>query len=195
MDCASRGRRSLADEPIVKAVCIAGQIGSGKTMLADAVAASVAGSVRRSFGDTVRRHAEASGRAADRHSLQTVGEHLINHELVDFVAETIGFLSPQTALLVLDGVRHPLALAEIRRQLPRVPVVLVYVQTANEVRQQRAIVRGEDWSSTAHPVESEILDLPLIADLVVGGQDPLAGSVNRVIDLLDLPSDGRRSRA
>jgi adenylate kinase len=150
-------------------VGISGVISSGKSTLAGKLAAALAGETR-SFGAVVRAVAARRGRQETRENLQLTGVELIAEGWLPFVA---ALLDPPvtTDRLVVDGIRHLEAVAELKRQLPEADFLLVSVDPNVGLVATRLQEDGEDPRALEHAVESEIPTVQSAADLVVSGSD------------------------
>jgi dephospho-CoA kinase len=168
----------------VRIVGIAGAIGSGKSELSRTLAREL-NAERVSFGDFVRREAEARGVESTRENLQRLGEQLIDElGAPGFVRRVLTELPPAD-LLVVDGVRH-LAVDEALRMIAA-QYVLVFVAVDDDTRRQRLAERqGHDVDLAAldqHSTEHEVPLLRERAATVVDGTDS-AAAVERARELL-----------
>jgi cytidylate kinase len=161
-------------------IAISGRLRAGKTTLAHGLAEAL-GCPQASFGDYVRAKAREQGLADDRATLQDLGERLIAEEgRPAFCEHTLGLVGAgrDTVPLVVEGVRHADALSTLRELFAPVRVVLVHIETAEQVRRARMQeeVDGEAQLAAVedHSTEqdSKVL-LPGAADVVVSG---LAGT-------------------
>ena len=155
-------------------VCIGGSAGTGKTALASALA-DYFGVKRASFSDVLRDDARNLGVLPTRANLQDLGIARIEagwSPFVEAVTGRVGWPSPCPA--VIEGVRHPDAIRECRRQAGGLPVLFVFLDATEEVRDGRigANGRGRDDPARAtidvHEVEQGIAELRGLADLVLG---------------------------
>ena len=155
-------------------VCIGGSAGAGKSTLASALADHFRVK-RASFSDALREDAWDQGIPPTRANLQDLGIARIQagwSPFVEAVTMRIGWPPPCPA--VIEGVRHPEAIRECRRQAGTLPVLFVYLEATEDVRDQRigARARGRDPARPAidaHEVEREIAHLRSLADLVLKG--------------------------
>lgn len=168
----------------MRIVGIAGAIGSGKSELSHALARELDG-VRLSFGDFVRREAEARDVEPTRENLQRLGEQLIDELGAPEFVRRVLTERPPADLLVVDGVRH-LAVDEALRKLAE-QYVLVFVAVDDETRRRRLVEReGQEVDLAAldqHSTEREVSSLRERAAAVVDGTDS-ATAVERVRELL-----------
>lgn len=159
------------------AVGLAGRIGSGKTTLASELANRI-GCPRAAFGDFVRSVAEMRGLdAEDRTVLQDLGDELISQGWSGFVGAILHQASYTSGPLVIDGIRHRLAIDTLRARLHPTRLIVVAVDASDERRRERLQDRGLDSdgmrSADAHTNESEVdaviraADVILPADLTV----------------------------
>ena len=156
-------------------VCIGGSAGTGKSTLASALADHFRVK-RASFSDVLREDAWHEGIPRTRANLQDLGRARIQagwSPFVEAVTRKVGWPPPCPA--VIEGVRHPDAIRECRRQAGDLPVLLVYLEATEDVRDQRIGARargpGDPARPTidAHEVEREIAHLRSLADLVLKG--------------------------
>jgi dephospho-CoA kinase len=168
----------------LRIVGIAGAIGSGKSELSHALTREL-DAVRLSFGDFVRREAEARGVEPTRENLQQLGEQLIDELGAPDLVRRVLSERPPADLLVIDGVRH-LAVDEALRKIAS-QYVLVFVAVDDETRHRRLVEReGQNIDLAAldqHSTEREVPSLPERAAAVVDGADS-ATAVERVRELL-----------
>jgi dephospho-CoA kinase len=154
-------------------ICLTGGIASGKTTLADALRAALPGAVRLSFGDVVRRRAQATCAEPTREHLQETGLQLIREGWVSFVDELLSGLEGDPAVLVVEGVRHREAVDTLRTRQPTRRLLLVYVEIADQHRQVRLARRAEPDHVLTHNVERDVESLRAVADVVVQGHRPV----------------------
>jgi dephospho-CoA kinase len=152
------------------AVGVAGRIGSGKTTLASKLANRI-GCPRASFGEFVRSVAQARGLdSTDRTALQDLGDELIAEGWTPFVEAVLRHADYSAGPIVIDGIRHRSAIETLRSELDPTPLVVVAVDTSDDVRRERLRDRGlnsDDVSSAdSHANESEVDDVIRAADLV-----------------------------
>lgn len=153
------------------AVGVAGRIGSGKTTLASELANNIE-CPRASFGDYVRSVAQTRGLdVADRTALQDLGDQLIGEgwdAFVDAVLRKAGYASGP---IVIDGIRHRMAIDTLRSRLAPTRLVIAAVDLSDDERRQRLRDRGLDSddvaSADAHANESEVDAVIRAADIVV----------------------------
>lgn len=152
-------------------IMIAGGVRSGKTKLAREIAARYDG-VRVSFGDVVRERTLELGLPDERQFWQQVGEQWVGSEpesLCQLVmAPTAGW-----PVVVVDGVRHVKILGHIQASAKSRQSVLIFVDTAIEVRRARLASDQTDdgiiVGILGHSTESELPFLLRAADFVVDG--------------------------
>lgn len=168
-------------------ICFAGRIGSGKTTISGAVADSL-NWPRVSFGDYVRMIAKNRGLDSDsRDTLRTVGEQLISTEGWDRFCKNVldyGGWIPGSGVVV-DGIRHAEALANIRRITDRVPTFLVFLDLGTSDVFTRARQAGKGIGGCGvpehHSTESQVIEvLPSLADIVLSSDDPIDDLVGYV---------------
>jgi adenylate kinase family enzyme len=161
-------------------LCFCGGIKSGKSTLATAVADRLR-IKKTSFGDFIRARARAKGIEDRREELQALGEATIAELGWDgfcgSVLETGGWKTGDG--IVVDGVRHIAALNALKRLVSPTPVMLVFVNVPEAVRQARADAAGisspmnlaeADRHSTERDVHGS---LRALANIVVDGtQEP-----------------------
>lgn len=161
-------------------LCLAGEIASGKTTLAEALRDSFVGSAQVEFGEVVRRQVSEAGMEPSRQSLQDMGQSLVAADWPSFVALLAGGVAGDPDVLIIDGIRHVQALDALRAQFPNRRTVLVFLDSDDRQRQARLAERGEDASSLSHPVERAIEDVRNIADLVLPAAKTVAEHVQYI---------------
>jgi dephospho-CoA kinase len=166
-----------------------GHMGSGKSTLAQALASSL-GCPLSSFGDVVRDEAEARGVPGTRENLQSIGQELVEKQLVEFceaVIEKAGAWH-RSGLLVIDGLRHSEVVETVRGLVKPVPMYLILVDLPDDERRARLSVREPDVALhpeyELHPTEKSVEDLREIADLVLRGNDLKQTGVDSVLQWL-----------
>lgn len=114
---------------------------TGKSRLSQNVAQALTWP-RASFGDYVRALAARRGLGADRSSLQSIGEQLIEADAEGFCRAVLAAASWRPGQpAVLDGVRHASVLEILRRIATPQPVLLVLVTAHTSVRTRRLAER------------------------------------------------------
>lgn len=164
-------------------VCVSGSIASGKTTVSRALAHQWPHAESRSFGDVVRARARLDGRPLDRPTLQDIGAQLVAEGWSAFVAALTAGTHPDTALLVVDGIRHPAAVEALQARFPEALTRTVYLRADEQVAAARMLERGEPTHTRSHAVESELRDVERHADLVISSALPVA-TIVRIIDAL-----------
>jgi dephospho-CoA kinase len=161
-------------------VGISGGIAAGKTSvalcLADALEAPFA-----SFGNYVRAEAARRQLAADRHSLQEVGEGLITELGWDRFCRAVldhGGVAEGSSSAVIDGIRHVDAFEALKSIASPTPFYLVFLDVPDELRSSRleagGIPREEIALIERHPTERDVSDaLRERASVVVSGSDSI----------------------
>lgn len=164
---------------------IIGKIGSGKSSLSRCLSDTLAWPYA-SFGDYVRSITRQRGLDPSRESLQEVGEDLVATNAKGFCEAVLAQAQwrPGQSLIV-DGIRH-LEIVEILRDLVRPSVMrLVYVKTADSVRESRLADEIEGWQELEtielHSTEEQVATiLPRIVDLTVDGEKPIEELISEV---------------
>ena len=175
-------------------VAVAGAIASGKTELARELARRW-DCPRASFGALVAAEAAARNAGQGRDALQALGSRLID-ELgwSEFCRRTLELAGADSTTdpLVVDGIRHPEALAGLRAYMRTPTVYLVFVECALKVRTDRQRERGATPEEISrwdrHPTEAQLPLLRRVADVVVRGDGPVAASVDAVEGALESES-------
>jgi dephospho-CoA kinase len=158
-------------------IAVAGEIGSGKTTVARALAQALDCQLV-SFGSYIRSLAgRTNPNDLSRHNLQQLSDEIMASIGPAGLTKSVLTFSGwnRTHSLVIDGIRHPDVLAEIRNSVAPMPVFLIYIDVLPELRYQRvaardALSRAElavvDSHSTERDVSTKIREL---ADLVIAG--------------------------
>ncbi len=171
-------------------VGIIGKIRSGKSSLSRGLSEKLSWPFV-SFGDEVRSVARQRGLDPSRETLQEIGEELVATSAQEFCEAVIAQAEWQPGQsLVIDGIRH-LKIVEILRDLVRPSVLrLVYVKTADHVREGRLADELKDRQELSriehHSTEVQVgTILPSLADLVVDGAKPLNSLIREIRTWLD----------
>jgi dephospho-CoA kinase len=175
-------------------IVLSGRTASGKSTLAKALAQALNGTAG-SFGGYVRHLVEQSGGdAADRKTLQDLGQELVEGDPSDFTARFLKFsgYNPTTSALVVDGLRH-LSILKSLKEMIQTPdtFFLIYVDITDTDRYARLKGRGHTNAEIdkieKHPSEIDVLQgLAEAADLRVEGNLPTSDQVNTVVSTLGL---------
>jgi dephospho-CoA kinase len=173
-------------------VCFSGGIASGKTSLAGAVAERLEVPCA-SFGRFVRSTAKTRGLGEERGALQALGESLINELGWDAFCRAVledASWKPDSSIVV-DGIRHEVALKTVRSLAAPVVTKLVYVDVPVEVREARASGRSDEkidlTTAEKHATEKDVQHvLRGMADLIVDGRRDVPSLVDDVKRVLGL---------
>ncbi len=177
----------------MKALIIAfsGLIATGKSELSRSVAAALRWE-RVSFGDYIRSMARQRNMDPIRRNLQTLGEAIILEQGWDSychsVLKQIGWTPGQP--VVLDGLRHSEALDSLKRIASPMEVVLVLLESPDDVRQSRlsardACTHDELEQLDTHSTEVQVSGiLRTLADLILDSNKPITELTSTVIDWL-----------
>jgi dephospho-CoA kinase len=165
---------------------LAGGIATGKSTLARELVRRFAGSTVRAFGDVVRRKAAQDGRGQDRATLQEIGLQLIADGWPTFVDLLLADIQPvHDSTLIIDGIRHVEAIAEIRRRFPTTPVRVVFMRLDALTTEARLIVRDGGVEGLEHTVEADVWRIEQMADLIIDARQSIEesiASVSRVVE-------------
>jgi dephospho-CoA kinase len=156
-------------------VAIAGRTSSGKSTLARRLADSLGWPVA-AFGAYVRSEARRLNLDTRRETLQELGVELVEtvgwNAFVQATLKAAGIVPRDHRGYVVEGVRHREALVSLRALAAPLPVILVYLEVSDKVRDDRlrsrgvSVQRGRAWE--LHSTEGDIGQiLRLEADLVV----------------------------
>jgi dephospho-CoA kinase len=139
-------------------IALSSRIGAGKSTIAKAVSERL-GWPRVSFGDYVREIARNQGMQESRATLQELGESLVQNDAAGFTKAVLSKVNFRSGAVV-DGVRHMEILHALQRLAAPLPVHLIYVDTAEEVRIQRLTERGmtaeEIKTADSHSTEVQV---------------------------------------
>jgi dephospho-CoA kinase len=145
---------------------------SGKSIVSTAVSEEL-GWARAGFGDYLRGLAASLGLSTEREVLQKIGERLVRDNLEQFCRDVLasGGWIPGRGI-VLDGIRHSQTLGVLKDIVAPMPVILIYLDVPDLVRNERLRARGlpEDVARhhEQHSTEQQVIDtLPRLADLRV----------------------------
>ncbi|WP_420323233.1 AAA family ATPase [Kribbella sindirgiensis] len=161
-------------------VCLTGEIASGKSTLARALADLCPHATLASFGDVVRAEVRRLGMPMSRQSMQDAGQTLTGGGWERFVNLLLARMAPRATLSIVDGIRHRAALDCIRDQCGD-SCVLVGVRVSSAEQLRRLRLRGEDPTILRHDVESEIPLLIELADIRVSGELDARGEAQKVL--------------
>lgn len=143
------------------AIAFAGPIASGKSTLSASVSDTF-GWPLASFGDFVRRVAEACGLDQSRKSLQFVGDALVNHACRAFCEAVLRVAGWRPGVdLVVEGIRHLEALETLESIVLPSRLYLVYVSLGDAERRERLRARRAADSLSIeelerHPTEEQV---------------------------------------
>ncbi|HEX3955938.1 MAG TPA: hypothetical protein VHZ03_04815 [Trebonia sp.] len=165
-------------------ICISGEIASGKSTLARALAEYLHHSAIRSFGDVVRHQALKEGKPLDRATLQAVGVSLIAAGWPSFINSLLEDLPSRVEFLIVEGVRHREAVDEIASRNLSQELLTVYLQVDQHLQSARQQDRGEEFLGHTHAVESSLGEVQAVADVLIDGGLPVREIVDAVIQLL-----------
>jgi cytidylate kinase len=138
-----------------------------------------------SFGDAVRKIADARGLSHDLATLQEIGTEQVLTRPREFCLDVLNQASDWTpgSNIVIDGVRHR-SIRDVLRALVAPTVLLsVFIDPPDELRQDRLRARNDPFQKlyTEHPNEQELQDLKEAADLVVTH----SGSIDEIVAFID----------
>ncbi|MEX2236946.1 MAG: AAA family ATPase [Dehalococcoidia bacterium] len=173
-------------------VAFSGRIASGKSSFAGGLARALDWPCA-SFGDFLRHQAAQGFLESNRPSLQQLGEEWISLGIAPFCDAVLKYVNwTAGSSVVVDGVRH-LAVAEYLKSLARGSLFLVFVDTEEHVRAERAGTRGEnaaEWEQVeAHSTEAQWALLRSAADLRLDGTLAIDEAVARVREAIEPPRD------
>jgi cytidylate kinase len=172
------------------AIAFSGRIKSGKSSLSSEVATRLNWQ-RVSFGDQARKIAVIQGLDQnDRSVLQHVGAAQVEANQRGFCQDVIAQAAGWTRAegLVIDGLRHVEVGAQLARLVAPLRLRLVYVETADDVRETR--VSGADGAQLLNQWESHSTETQVprrlrdVADLIVNGTASLDEAVRRTLDAI-----------
>lgn len=177
-------------------IALAGLIASGKTSIALALVKRT-GWKFAAFGNYLRNEAHRRGMdAGQRETLQNLGSELIAQGWVNFCSSVLNEAGWRNGEgLIIDGIRHFEALANILSIVKPLRVELVFVETDEEIRRERYLEKCEDTSSLVsierHISEKQVKgNLREKASLIIdGGMEP---KINVDLILMYISSSNRR---
>jgi hypothetical protein len=173
-------------------ICLAGEIGSGKTSVGKLITANTAIPLI-SFGSYVREQVQKNGGdPGDRPSLQAYGERRIQEGVERFCRDVLkfgGYKHGESA--VIDGVRHLEVLNLLRDIVAPFPLHLLFLEAGRERRSARS---SDAARFDVHPVEMQIRSLQNHADVVIDAEldlDMVMGLVRQAVGEWGFPLRAR----
>ena len=172
------------------AVVVCGRIGSGKSTVADIIAAEF-GFKAVSFGNYIRHIAALRGTPSTRSQLQDLGDCLFRSTgssgLLQDVIDHYGV--NQSDSVVFDGVRHPEVLADIRHASEATIAIYLQANQGERFRRHQAQQRygwtlEEFLVADQHLVEAGNSKMIEECDLVLDGAQPTMVVQNTLRDRL-----------
>lgn len=160
------------------AIGFAARPGSGKTTLSEDLAGHL-GWPRVSFGDYVRSVAQERGLPASRDALQDLGALLIAGGWGSFVQAVLRQASrAEHQGLVIDGLRHHMAVSTLRTAVEPLRLCVVYLDVPDRTHAERLKDRGianpdELVRIESHSTEVEVREIREIADVTVVCEGPI----------------------
>lgn len=184
----------LGPKPII--IGFSGGLGSGKSTISAALSEAT-GWRRLSFGDYVRQEARRRNLGDSRGVLQEIGAALVAEpdEFCRNVLNAGGWNHGET--LILDGIRHFTVLDSLKRLAGPNEVVLIHIQTKDEVRAKRLKKRGRDDKDIlrlleTHSTEKDVHDILLSnAHLIINGVQPISKSLKKILEWLKISQEKR----
>jgi dephospho-CoA kinase len=168
-------------------ICFSGRMRSGKSTTSRAIESKL-GWKRVSFGEFILQKAKAAGRDfEDRSTLQQIGTELIESGWPNFVSAVLESADWNRGdPLIIDGIRHLEAISCITEFTKPLPVILIYVEIDESIRQQRVSnTENYDPKTEDHDVELESKSsLREAANLVVCGSISQSAQIVQILDYL-----------
>lgn len=171
-----------------KAVCISGQIGTGKSTIAAHLSLSYGWDVI-SFGDYVRHVSQAKGLAQTREVYQRLGEELLTQTgPLQFLQAVIQYQQPESIVHLFDSVRHVTVLGAMKRIYSDVHVTYLilsdqqrYLRYLNRAATSDQLTTFEDFIRLGQQsTEAGIPDIAEVADLLVDASQPVPGLLTQI---------------
>lgn len=169
-------------------VAVSGKLRSGKTRFSQELSRQL-GWPRVAFGDYVRAAVKSEGGDPTcRRALQDYGLRRIEADVFDFCRCVLGQVEyDHHTNLIVDGVRHKIALESIQQLCMPMQTRLLYIKCADEIRYERANQLRTDniFSQDQHPVEVESGGiLESMASLVADCEDDQTKVVHSTIETI-----------
>jgi dephospho-CoA kinase len=174
--------------------------GSGKTTLSAELAATL-GWPRVSFGDYVRSVADEKGLPPSREALQDLGAALIAAGWDEFVRAVLGQARRgEDQGIVIDGIRHHMAIATLRTAVAPLRLCIVYLDASDVTRLGRLTERGVADSSElaridSHSTELEVHELGSIADIRVVSEGQVSDTRDAILQQVERLDAARRGES
>ncbi len=158
-------------------IAFSGKIGSGKSSISKLIAEKF-NFQRVSFGDYVRKIATERDIEHTRINLQNLGEFLLAENSYQFCLNVLNQASTNNSIfLVVDGIRHQIALDEIKKIVHPNDVFHVHLEINEEIRLERINKRQSTSTNDIikidnHPSEIQVTSvLSKMADIVLNTDD------------------------
>lgn len=165
---------------------VIGKIASGKSSLARTLS-SAYGCPYVSFGDEVRRVAGERNLPDSREILQAIGAELVATKPVEFCEAVLAQSSwTKSRCMIIDGIRHVQIVEILRRMVAPSGLRLVFVETPEDVRDERLARESVRNAEARHRIEQHSTEaqvdsiLAQMADLVVDGTKPVDQLVTEI---------------
>lgn len=191
MGIVSKGGQTIVSARLI--IAISGRMASGKTTLADALAAALDGATK-SFGDYVRHLAAQNGGSTDRGRLQEIGQSAVEIDAMSFLERFFQWASPDhSSAVILDGLRHVSVRDALRHHAAQrqLSLTFVHVEADDERRYGRLRSRGDD-DATLAAYEAHISEMDARnrlrneADVIIQRSENIEYMVAQVLTALDL---------
>ena len=163
-------------------ICLAGQIGSGKSSVGRAVAKAL-GCKHSAFSDYLKAEVvREGGDPTSRQALQELGWRLVQKDPEAFCRAVLayGAFTPENDF-VIDGLRHVEVLRILTRLVVPSTTRLLFLDASEANRSTRVATRYDNVDfrrADAHNVEGELREaLPRHSDIVVDADQPFENVV------------------
>lgn len=187
-------RLQMPERPQVSAdviIALAGHAGSGKSMLASAVAAQYPGVEVVRFVDAVRDQAEAAGKSGDDpYVLIDVGAQWVQSDALGLCLRVLKSIPRPSRMLLVEGVHHDIVRSLLDDLVAPKPISLVLLKSSYHDIVDRFMREGKTAEQAARVLadSTEVdVDRALLAhaDLVLDASDELSRNATKVIELAE----------
>lgn len=174
---------------MISVIAFSGKIGSGKSSISKLISESI-DFQWVSFGEYVRKIATEKGIEPSRINLQDLGESLIRNNSYQFCLNVLNQAPASGKPLVVDGIRHKIALDEIKQIISPNTLFHIHLEVEDNLRKKRLsetrqLDNEEITINDSHVSESEAsMSLSNIADIIIDVKSNISDTVDVILKSL-----------